>query len=354
MLAAASLALLRDPPKSAFAVALAFATVWLFPVDGTDIQTLRSFFGVHKIYESDDGRFRILKNGSTIHGAERIETEDGEAVSGRPRPITYYHDKSAMNRVIEAVRARKGGPLRTAVIGLGSGSLACRIASGETWRFFEIDPTIIDIARDPERFTFLSSCAPGLPIVLGDARLTFAQEPTTFTISLLSTPIPQTQFRCTSLRPRRWAIYKSKLSPQGVVMMHISNRHLELRSVVEGIAAANGLKTWIWSRRSVRKPTTQTISSALTLPFPQKMKRYGHAGTRPILGFDPAEPRSSDLDRRLLKYRRSSLAKIQQVGGAGPQAAALGGIRWFGVEFEILSSSSFISTPTSANSGVER
>ena len=114
VLAAASLALLRDPPKSAFAVALAFATVWLFPVDGTDIQTLRSFFGVHKIYESDDGRFRILKNGSTIHGAEMIETEDGEAVRGRPRPITYYHDKSAMNRVIEAVRARKGGPLRTA------------------------------------------------------------------------------------------------------------------------------------------------------------------------------------------------------------------------------------------------
>jgi hypothetical protein len=44
------------------------------------------------------------------------------------------------------------------------------------------------------------------------------------------------------------AIYKSKLAPQGVVVMHISNRHLELRSVVEGIAAANGLKTWIWSR----------------------------------------------------------------------------------------------------------
>ena len=67
-------------------------------------------------------------------------------------------------------------------------------------------------------------------------------------ISLLSTLIPQTQFRCTSLRPRPWRIYKSKLAPQGVVMMHISNRHLELRSVVEGIAAANGLKTWIWSR----------------------------------------------------------------------------------------------------------
>ena len=250
VLAAASLALLRDPPKSAFAVALAFATVWLFPVDGTNIQTLRSFFGVHKIYESDDGRFRILKNGSTIHGAERIETEDGEAVSGRPRPITYYHDKSAMNRVIEAVRARKGGPLRTAVIGLGSGSLACRIASGETWRFFEIDPTIIDIARDPDRFTFLSSCAPGLPIVLGDARLTFAQELNHVYDLIIVDAYSSDAIPVHLATAEAMGIYKSKLSPQGVVMMHISNRHLELRSVVEGIAAANGLKTWIWSNGS--------------------------------------------------------------------------------------------------------
>ena len=250
VLAAASLALLRDPPKSAFAVALAFATVWLFPVDGTNIQTLRSFFGVHKIYESDDGRFRILKNGSTIHGAERIETEDGEAVSGRPRPITYYHDKSAMNRVIEAVRARKGGPLRTAVIGLGSGSLACRIASGETWRFFEIDPTIIDIARDPDRFTFLSSCAPGLPIVLGDARLTFAQELNHVYDLIIVDAYSSDAIPVHLATAEAMGIYKSKLSPQGVVMMHISNRHLELRSVVEGIAAANKLKTWIWSNGS--------------------------------------------------------------------------------------------------------
>jgi hypothetical protein len=250
VLAAASLALLRDPPKSAFTVALAFATVWLFPVDGTNIETLRSFFGVHKIYESDDGRFRILKNGSTIHGAERIETEDGEPVGGRPQPITYYHDKSAMNRVIEAVRARKGGPLRTAVIGLGAGSLACRIAPGESWRFFEIDPMIIAIARDPDRFTFLSSCAPGLPIVLGDARLTFAQEPDHVYDLIIVDAYSSDAIPVHLATAEAMGIYKSKLFPQGVVMMHISNRHLELRSVVEGIAAANGLKTWIWRNGS--------------------------------------------------------------------------------------------------------
>jgi hypothetical protein len=248
VLAAASIAVMRDPPKSAFAVALAFVTVWLFPVDGTDIQTLRSFFGVHKIYESDDGRFRILKHGSTIHGAEMIETESGEPVAGRPQPITYYHSKSAMSRVIEAVRARKAGPLRVGVIGLGSGSLACHIAPNETWRFFEIDPTIVAIARDPDHFSFLSSCAPTVPIVLGDARLTFAQESDHVYDLIIVDAYSSDAIPVHLATAEAMAIYKSKLAPQGVVMMHISNRHLELRSVVEGIAAANGLKTWIWSR----------------------------------------------------------------------------------------------------------
>jgi hypothetical protein len=247
-LSAASLALMRDPPKSAFAIALAFAAIWLFPVDETNIETLRSFFGVHKIYESDDGRFRVLKNGSTIHGAQRIETEDGEPATGRPQPITYYHDKSAMNRVIEAVRTRKGAPLRVAVIGLGSGSLACRIGPDETWRFFEIDPAIVAIARDSERFSFLTSCAPNLPIILGDARLTFVQEPDHAYDLVIVDAYSSDAIPVHLATAEAMAIYKSKLAPQGVVVMHISNRHLELRNVVEGIAAANGLKTWIWSR----------------------------------------------------------------------------------------------------------
>ena len=246
-LATVSLAFLRDPPKSAFITAVAFAMIWLYPTSEIHVETLRSFFGIHKIFESDDGRFRILKHGSTIHGAQMIEDEDGEPITGRPTPITYYHDKSAINQVIEAVRARKRGPLRAAVIGLGSGSLACRIAAGENWRFFEIDPTVIAIARDAERFSFISSCAPNVPIVVGDARLTFAQEPDRTYDLIIVDAYSSDAIPVHLATAEAMAIYKTKLAPQGVVIMHISNRHLELRSVVEGIGAANGLKTWIWS-----------------------------------------------------------------------------------------------------------
>jgi hypothetical protein len=245
-----SVLLWRDPPKSAFMIALAFVLIWRYPADENHLETLRSFFGVHKVYDTDDGRFRVFKHGSTIHGAQMLETEDGQPLTGRPKPITYYHDKSAMSRVIEAVRARKGGPLHAAVIGLGTGTLACRIAAGETWRFFEIDPAVVEIARDPNRFSFLSSCAPDLPIVLGDARLTFAAEPDRSYDLIIMDAYSSDAIPVHLATAEAMAIYKSKLAPHGVVMMHISNRHLELRSVVEGIAASNKLKTWIWDRQN--------------------------------------------------------------------------------------------------------
>jgi precorrin-6B methylase 2 len=149
--------------------------------------------------------------------------------------------------VIDAVRARKGSVLHAAVIGLGSGTLACRMEAGENWRFFEIDPTVITIARDPKRFSFVSSCAPNLPVVLGDARLTMAKEPDG-AYDLIVVDASSSDAIPVHLATREaMAIYKAKLAPQGVVLMHISNRHLELESVVVGIAAANGLKTWVWS-----------------------------------------------------------------------------------------------------------
>lgn len=242
-----SVIIFRDPPKSAFAVAIALAAIRIYPGGEYQGETLRSFFGVHKIYETDDGRFRVLKHGSTIHGAQVIADEDGEPVSGRPEPITYYHEKSPMNQVIQAVRSRKEAPLRAAVIGLGAGTLACHIEPDEVWRFFEIDPTVIEIARDPQRFSYLSSCAPNLPIVLGDARLTLAHELDHAYDLIIVDAYSSDAIPVHLATAEAMALYKSKLAPHGIVLMHISNRHLELKSVVRGIAAANGFKTWIWS-----------------------------------------------------------------------------------------------------------
>ncbi len=246
-LAAISILFLHDPPKSAIAVALALAVIRLYPTDEGRSETLRSFFGVNQIFESSDRRYRALKHGTTLHGAQKIRNDDGSSVTGRPEPITYYHSKSAIAAVIEAVRARKAGPIRAAVIGLGAGSLSCRIGPNETWRFFEIDPTVIRIARDPKRFSFISSCAPDLSIVLGDARLTLAKEQDGAYDLIIVDAYSSDAIPVHLATAEAMAIYKAKLAPHGVVMMHISNRHLELESVVVGIAAANDLKSWVWS-----------------------------------------------------------------------------------------------------------
>ncbi len=197
-------ALLRDPPKSAVAVAIALAIIRFYPTDEGRSETLRSFFGVNQVYETPDRRFRVLKHGSTIHGAQMLRTKDGHAVTGRPEPLTYYHRNSAMAAVIEAVRARKGAPLRAAVIGLGTGSLACYIGPGETWRFFEIDPSVITIARDPRRFNFVSACAPNSTSCSATRGSPSPTSQTAPTISSSSTPIHPTRSRCISPRARRW------------------------------------------------------------------------------------------------------------------------------------------------------
>jgi spermidine synthase len=148
-----------------------------------------------------------------------------------------------MAQVMDAVRARNAGPIRYAVIGLGTGSLACRAQPADTVHYYEIDPAIIHIARDSGLFHFLSACRPDVPIMLGDARLTLADAPDgsydiIYVDAFTSDAIP-----IHLLTREAMAIYLSKLAPHGIVVIHVSNRHLELASVVGGIAAANGAIT---------------------------------------------------------------------------------------------------------------
>ena len=102
----------------------------------------------------------MLYHGTTIHGAERVREADGTPVTGRPEPLTYYYFGGPISEGIAAARAAQGGLGNVAVVGLGAGSLACHRQDGESWTFFEIDPEVVRLARDPNVFRFLSSCAP--------------------------------------------------------------------------------------------------------------------------------------------------------------------------------------------------
>ena len=223
------------------------------------IETTRSFFGVHRVVETSTGTHRILHHGTTIHGAERVREADGSPVTGRPEPLAYYYFGGPISQGVAGARAAQDGLKAVAVVGLGAGGLACHRHAGESWTFFEIDPEVVRLARDPARFRFLSECAPNAEIVLGDARLTLTASAQQFDLIVLdafsSDAIPVHLLTREALRG-----YLARLSPQGIILMHISNRHMELAKVVAAVGAAEGLIV------SARQMTRRTISRWISAP----------------------------------------------------------------------------------------
>ena len=233
-------------------VVVALVLIRAYPADNGRVETVRSFFGVHKIVVTPRGQYHVLMHGTTIHGAEKFRNDDGTPLTGRPEPITYYHKDGGIGQAIAAIRERKGSPLRAAVIGLGSGTLACASEPGETWKFFEIDQTMVDTAKDPKYFTYISKCEPDMKPVIGDARLTFAREPAGVYDLIIVDAYSSDAIPIHLATEEAMEIYKDRLAPQGAVAMHVSNRHLELSSVVVGIADANDLRSWVFSEDANR------------------------------------------------------------------------------------------------------
>ncbi len=233
----------RDPLKFATIIAVAFMVARMHDPGVGRREFVRSFFGVYKIMESADGTFRIFLHGTTEHGAQRLKHDDGRPLTGRPEPLTYYHRQSPLALATAAVRDKKGAPVRIAVVGLGTGTFACLTKPGDELSFYEIDRVVAGIATDPDRFAYISRCAPETKIILGDARLTMADATDGQYDVIVMDAFSSDAIPIHLLTREAMAIYLKKLAPGGLVLMHISNRHMELASVVANIAAANGAVT---------------------------------------------------------------------------------------------------------------
>ena len=174
VLVACAILFRASPLRLAVLFAAIFIVTRTYPPNVRQLETVRSFFGVHKIEVTPDGRFRVLRHGMELHGAERLTNDDGTPVTGRPVLSTYYHPDSPIAEAIDAVQDKKHGPINAAVIGLGTGSIACLMKPDDHLDYYEIDADVIRIATDPARFTFIRDCKPDVHITLGDARLTIA------------------------------------------------------------------------------------------------------------------------------------------------------------------------------------
>ncbi len=159
---AAAVAFWNHGARQLTAALMMFAAVVMLPSSVKRGQAQRSYYGVYRVSQSEGGDFNVLTHGTTLHGAQRLRDLTGHVVSD-VTPGTYYYPGSPMAAAVKIAQARldaEGELGRFGVVGLGAGSLACYSRKHEDWRFFEIDPIVVDIAAKSNHFTFLANCQP--------------------------------------------------------------------------------------------------------------------------------------------------------------------------------------------------
>ena len=195
---------------------------------------VRSYFGVYTV--TDDGwrKQRRLAHGTTLHGLQSTE-------AGQERePTTYYGLQSGVGLALARAPQLAGPNASVGIVGLGAGTLACYRRPGQQWTIFEIDPVMVDIARDRSKFTFLSDCAPAVPIVIGDARLQIEKLPPARFDMLVIDAFSSDAIPLHLLTSEAIGIYARALKPDGILLIHISNRFFGLEPVLDTEAKARG------------------------------------------------------------------------------------------------------------------
>ncbi len=193
----------------------------------------RSFFGIYRVARAP-GPTTLLYHGTTIHGAQF-----GDAAR-RLLPITYYHPDGPVGDVFREL-APTLADADIGIVGLGTGSILCYSRPGERWTFFEIDPHVDAIARNTRFFTFLSDCPVRPDIIFGDARLTVGREPAGKYSLLVLDAFSSDAIPVHLLTREALALYRRALTDDGVILVHISNRRLDLEPVVADLALDAGL-----------------------------------------------------------------------------------------------------------------
>ncbi|WP_419814068.1 spermidine synthase [Glacieibacterium sp.] len=192
----------------------------------------RSFFGIYTVEDVRSTNVRHLLHGTTLHGVQSLD----------PRfvtvPMTYYAPGSGVGLALKAVPPMFGPNARIAFVGLGSGTLSCYAQPGQAWTAYEIDPVIVGIAK--RRFSYVSRCRPDLRIVLGDARLTLAAAAPAGLDVLAVDAFSSDAIPLHMVTREAFRVYGRALQRDGVLLLHISNRYLELEPVVAAIAKAEG------------------------------------------------------------------------------------------------------------------
>jgi hypothetical protein len=198
----------------------------------------RNFYGTLRVQDAGTGEqaVRRLMHGVIMHGEQYLSPHR------RMQPTTYYGETSGVGRAIEALASR---PLRVGVIGLGTGTLAAHARSEDVYRFYEINPQVIDVAHT--HFTFLAETPAKVETVLGDARLAMEREPRQNYDLIAIDAFSSDSIPVHLITREAMAVYLKHLAHEGVLAFHVTNRFLRLAPVVKNIADEYGLMSLLVS-----------------------------------------------------------------------------------------------------------
>lgn len=197
----------------------------------------RNFFGSTRVKEVviAGQTHHVLVSGTTIHGGQNMSE------TGRPKVVSYYYPLVDLVQLLHEAHPK----LKIGIAGLGVGVTACVAEQQDEITFYEIDPTMLKLASDPSLFTYLSRCPPKGGVVMGDARIQLAKAPNQHYDMLVLDVFSSDSIPIHLLTQQAIALYLQKIRPDGVLLMHISNRYLDLHRVVASICDQLGVNGWL-------------------------------------------------------------------------------------------------------------
>ena len=216
----------------------------------TTIVTARNFYGVLRVLEwgsNEASRHRTLMHGTIMHGLQYLAPPFNRDAT------TYYTATSGIGRLLDTLHPRRE-PLRVGIIGLGTGSLAVYGTPGDLYRFYDINPAVVRIAR--QEFTYLAQSEATIETPLGDARLTLEREAPAALDLLAIDAFSSDAIPVHLITSEALAVYERNLKPDGVIAFHVTNRFLDLVPVVRALADAHGMEA-VW----IKDDTSDSLAS---------------------------------------------------------------------------------------------
>lgn len=238
--------------EAALVLALVAAVAVVVP-DPQMLVRLRTYYGVTRVLEGDDGRV-VMLSGTTVHGSQD---------PGRPgEALEYYATGAPLRDVFD--HTATGAPRSVGVVGLGAGSMAAWLGADDEIVFYEIDPAVIAIATDPDVFSYLADSPARVEVAEGDGRLALAAGPAVGRHDLVYIDAFSSDAIPVHLVTREaLAVYRQALRPEGVVVFHVSNRHFDLRPVVARLADDAGLVAMTRTARGLVEGSALTTAVAV-------------------------------------------------------------------------------------------